>query len=237
MTELDSLLEGSNPVPQSGPGSEVAVPSFEAVWSAAQAGSRPRPRVFALASASATVAAIAAVVVVLVSSGSAPSSAFAAWSATPTKPRHGEILSAERQCHQSRPASLADTRGPFALLLFEMGSRRLVLCHAWPSGFAGVAAAQPMGKTPSGDALTIVDCNSGGYQTTSSHGTYMQMYGLLGRNISRVSISRRGRKPVQATTSDGLWAAWWPGSGRNISIRITTSSGTSIARHFTGNNC
>ncbi len=48
MTELQSMLEAANPVPDAGPGSDVSVPPFEDVWSAAQtpclAGHGPRDR-------------------------------------------------------------------------------------------------------------------------------------------------------------------------------------------------
>ena len=36
MTELESMLEAANPVPETGPGSDVSVQPFEDVWSAAQ---------------------------------------------------------------------------------------------------------------------------------------------------------------------------------------------------------
>ena len=75
MTELDQMLEAANPVPETGPGSEVSVPPFEQVWAAAQTPVKPRPRFlrppagghvgrarrrFALASVSALAAGIAA---------------------------------------------------------------------------------------------------------------------------------------------------------------------------------
>ncbi len=36
MTELESMLEAANPVPETGPGSDVSVPPFEDVWAATQ---------------------------------------------------------------------------------------------------------------------------------------------------------------------------------------------------------
>ena len=44
MTDLEALVASANPVPESGPGSQVEVPTFESVWAAAQQSSAPKGR-------------------------------------------------------------------------------------------------------------------------------------------------------------------------------------------------
>ena len=254
MTELESMLEAANPVPDTGPGSEISVPPFEEVWAAAQTPVRRWPRFlrppagghvgrarrrFALASVSALAAGIVVTaVLVLGTSGSGPTSAFAAWSATPTKPAHGEILAAEARCHQPQPAALVDTRGPFELLLFKTGTRQLVECHAWPNGVTGHGDAGPQGKPAAPNAITTISCSSGGFRTGSHPRTqvYLQMYGLTGKNVTQVTLRLKGGATVLATTSNGLWAAWWPGSHRAVSIHIKTTTTTTIVRHTTSSS-
>jgi hypothetical protein len=255
MTGIDSMLEAANPVPTAGPGSDVSVPPFEDVWAAAQTPVKKRPRLlrppgggpvrrarrwFALAGVSTLAAAIVLTAeLVLGTSGSGPPSAFAAWSATPTKPTPGEISVAEARCHQPEPAALVDTRGPFELLLFKTRTRQLVECHAWPDGRPDFGEPQPPGKAPSPNALTIIGCNSGGYSTASRHRTqvYLQMYGLIGKNVTQVTLKLTGGATVEATTSNGLWAAWWPGSDRDASVQVKSPIATATTRPTTDSNC
>lgn len=254
MTGLESLLEAANPVPETGPGSDVSVPPFEDVWSAAQApverrprflrphrGGRVRraPRRFALASVSALTAGIAATaVLVLGTSGSGPTSAFAAWTATPTKPAHGEISAAEARCHQPESPALADTRGPFELLLFKTRARQLVECHTWPTAMTGYSDPGPEGKHAAPNAITTITCLSGGFSTRSHprREVYLEMYGLTGRNVTQVTLELQDGANVLATTANGLWAAWWPGSHRDASIQVKTATATTSIRHTTNSN-
>jgi hypothetical protein len=255
MTELESMLEAANPVPETGPGSGVSVPPFEDVWAATQTPvkRRPRslrplgrghrgraPRPFALAGVSALTAGIVAAVLVLGTSGSGPASAFAAWSPTPTKPAHGEIAAAEARCHQPESAALVDTRGPFELLLFETRTRQLVECHTWPSGMTGYGDPGPEGKPAAPDAITTITCLSGGYSTRSHPRmqVYLEMYGLTGKNVNQVTLRLKDGATIRATTSNGLWAAWWPGSHRDESIefKTVTATATTSVRHTTNSS-
>jgi hypothetical protein len=253
MTELESMLEAANPVPETGPGSDVSAPPFEEVWSTAQTpverrlgflrphrGGRVRraPRRFALATASAVAAGIAAtVVLVLGTSGRGPTSAFAAWTAAPTKPAPGEISAAQTRCHQPESAALADTRGPFELLLFKTRTRQLVQCHAWPRGRTGYSDPGPQGKPAAPDAITTITCLSGGFRVRSHpQEVYLEMYGLTGKNVNQVTLKLEGGATVRATTSHGLWAAWWPGSHRDVSIQVKTATATTIVRHTTNSS-
>jgi hypothetical protein len=252
MTELESMLEAANPAPETGPGSDVSVPPFEDVWSAAQTPVKRRPRFlrpeasghvrraprrFALASVSALTAGTVTAVLVLGTSGGGPTSAFAAWTATPTKPALGEISAAEARCHQPESAALADTRGPFELLLFKTRARQLVECHTWPGGMTGYSDPEPEGKPAAPNAITTITCFSGGFRTRSHpREVYLEMYGLIGKNVNRVTLRLEGGATVLATTSNGLWAAWWPGSHRDVSIEFKTATATTIVRHTTNSS-
>jgi hypothetical protein len=57
------------------------------------------------------------------------------------------------------------------------------------------------------------------------------MYGLAGKNVKQVTLRLNGGATVLATTSNGLWAAWWPGSHRAISIQVKTATAAFSVRH------
>lgn len=253
MTELDSLFESANPIPERGPGSDVSVPPFDDVWAAAQTPVTPRRRFWgpsgwkglwrahrrsALASVSTLTAGIVVAILVLGTSGGGPGSAFAAWSATPTRPAHGQVAAAEARCHQPESAALVDTRGPFELLMFKTRARQLVECHAWPAGMTGYSDPEPEGTSAAPNAITTVTCTSGGFRTRSHRRreAYLEMYGLTGKNVKRVTLRLNDGATVLATTSNGLWAAWWPGSHRAISIQVKTATATFSVRHNTNSS-
>ncbi len=176
---------------------------------------------------------IIAALLVLGTSASGPTSAFAAWSATPTKPAHGEISAAEARCHQSTPPALVDTRGPFEHLLFDQPGRQVLLCTAWPNGATARDARQPRGKSAAPNTVTTITCVSGGLQHAipPPAQAYLQMYGLTGKNVTQVTLRLQGGATVRATTSNGLWAAWWPGSHRDLSIEFKTATASTTVRH------
>jgi hypothetical protein len=62
------------------------------------------------------------------------------------------------------------------------------------------------------------------------------MYGLTGKNVTQVTLRLKGGATVLATTSNGLWAAWWPGSHRAVSIQAKTATTTTIVRHTTNSS-
>jgi hypothetical protein len=251
MNELASMLEAANPVPESGAGSDVFVPRFDEVWAATQTPVKRRTRIsgssrtraersrrpLALASVSTLAAGILVAVLVLETSGSGPASALAAWSATPTRPAPGQIATAEARCHQPQSAALVDTRGPFELLLFKTRTRQLVVCHAWPAGLAGYSDPGPEGTPAAPNAITTITCSSGGFGTRSHRAqAYLQMYGLTGKSVKQVTLRLSGGATVRATTSNGLWAAWWPGSHRATSIQFKTATATLTVRHNTNSS-
>ncbi len=112
MTDLEALVSALNPIPESGPGSQVEVPTFESVWAAAQRSSVPRGvdrltgvpmqvgrgrRAWAVVgSAGGLLAAGLATVLLLLSSGPAP--AYAGWTAIPAAPSPSAVSTALKTC-------------------------------------------------------------------------------------------------------------------------------------------
>lgn len=112
MTDLEALVSAANPIPESGPGSQVEVPTFESVWAAAQQSSvsrgedrstgsteqrgRRRQAWAVVGSAGGMVAAGLVAVVLLLSSGPAP--AYAGWTAVPAAASPAAVSTALKTC-------------------------------------------------------------------------------------------------------------------------------------------
>lgn len=112
MTDLEALVSAANPIPESGPGSQVEIPTFKSVWAAAQQASAPkgqdrltgssvqpggRRRPWAVVgSAGGMLAAGLATVLLLLSSGPAP--AYAGWTAIPAAASPAAISTALKTC-------------------------------------------------------------------------------------------------------------------------------------------
>lgn len=211
-------------------------------WSAATGGG------FAVA---ATTAAI------VLTAGSAPSVAFAHYAADPTVPAGGQVQEAEAECQRnpglrSVMPTLADTRGPYTLLVYPESTGSL--CVTGPSmqsptgephvlsfnGFlaSSVAAAQrgtatstPAPPSTASIASSAIQVVVKAAQTipTASAGAAQASFevGRVGGDVSAVSLVLKDGSHIGATTSDGWFAAWWPGGEEAQSAKITTTTGIS----------
>jgi hypothetical protein len=97
----------------------------------------------------------------------------------------------------------------------------------------------PEGTPAAPNAITTITCVSGGFRTRSHprrEVVYLEMYGLTGKNVKRVTLRLNDGATVLATTSNGLWAAWWPGSHRAVSIQVKTATAIFSVRHNTNSN-
>jgi hypothetical protein len=218
----------------------MATPSFEVIWTAAQAatvrGARPRlrmagaarrrpRRLLALTTSGAVLTAT--IVLVLGLDGGGPTSAFAGWTAVPTKPVRGEIAAAASRCGQDGAPTLADTRGPFELMLFEQPDQPLELCKAWPTGASSFGSvAQAVTASPSSTSISTAACLTGG-SNNPAYTSWREIYGYVGADVASVTLTLSDGSTVQATASNGLWAAWWPGSQTMTSAQVTTTTGAS----------
>lgn len=242
MIDLEVAIQAANPIHEEDLDSAAGIPSFDEVWLAAQepiarshhdlvrrsATSRIRFgwRVTVLSGAALTAGAVG-LVLSIGTSGSGPTSAFAAWTAAPTRPVSGEIASAAARCGQTVVPTLADTRGPYELLLYREGDR-IVECRHWVGsnggGFGEIAAAEP--APSSADSITLWFCNSGGHTSSEQQAVFRQSYGYAGSGVTGVTLDLRDGTTVTATTENGLWAAWWPGSSGLAAVEVTTAAGT-----------
>jgi hypothetical protein len=175
---------------------------------------RPSRRVLGGVGLSGVAAAVGTVI--LLASSAAP--AFAGWTASPTRPSPGQLTAAEQDCRAGAPV-LTDTRGPYTASIYANGStctegnglniRSALLGGGSSSAPAGTIALNGVGESDSaGNALTMV-------------------YGRIGTGVTGVTITRSDGSSVQATVANGWYLAWWPGTERAVTARVSTASGTS----------
>jgi hypothetical protein len=208
-----------------------------------------RRRRLVLSAASTGGVAAAAVAAVLVFTAHAPSTAFAGWSAYPTAPTGGQVRAAESDCQRnSALASLtptfADTRGPYTLLVY-VGS----LCVTGPSlesptgqppfapfgAFLSAASAAEQRTQPNTTSVApnttsvasdaIQTIGAGGL-TTKASADFGFDVGRVGTSVTAVTLVLQNGSRIEATTSNGWFAAWWPGGQFAQTAEVTTTSGT-----------
>jgi hypothetical protein len=185
--------------------------------------------------------------VVLVLGGPGTTNAFAAWTPSPTTPAPGQVASAEATCVAAAasppkgappgvvPAttqvSLVDTRGPFTLVLFGSGTstRGPLMCVSGPSVSPSTAqnsVFQSIGNQvalPGAGQITLDRLQS---ETADDGQPYTIAEGSVGSGVTAATLTLSDGSQVVATTGNGLFLAWWPGSAVVTSASLTTNSGT-----------
>lgn len=202
---------------------------------------RRQRRGFALGGAGLLASGVTAGLVVLVGAGTP--SAFAAWTSSPTAPSPGQVAAAEGACGigaENPPptatplptnVTLTTTRGPFTLVLFGTNTttRGPVMCMSGPDGtqstanavvFSAEGGSQP--ATPSPDQIAL-DRFGGAYANGQR---YTIAEGSAGSAVSAATLVLSDGTRVVATTGNGLFLAWWPGSATVRSATVTTATGT-----------
>ena len=97
--------------------------------------------------------AIAAAVLVLGTTGGGPANAFAGWTASPTTPARGQLRAAESACGKSARSvtsltpTVADTRGPFSMLVYLGSGAARVCVTGLPGGSTFVRAVGAVAST------------------------------------------------------------------------------------------
>lgn len=146
---------------------------------------------------------------------------------------------------------LADTRGPYTLLVYEKAGS---LCVARPSlrspsgepvvvpfgsFLAGsVTAAQAHGAAPSATVRLEPDAIrpavTGGATVKEAPSKPASELGLdvgqVGARVTRVTLILTDGRRIEATTENGWFGAWWPGGGSAQSAEVTTATGTVTQR-------
>jgi hypothetical protein len=195
---------------------------------------RHRRRGFALGGAGVVASGVTTALVVLVGAGTP--SAFAAWAASPTTPAPGQLAAAEAAC-AARPTNpppgvpalpsevtLADTRGPFTLLLFgaNTSSQGALMCMSGPDGTQVSVAEGTQPALPGTGQITLDRL-----QGASANGQpYTVAEGSAGSGVSAATLVLSDGSHVVTTIGNGLFLAWWPGSATVTSATLTTASGS-----------
>ena len=195
---------------------------------------RRHRRRLACGGAGLTTSGVTVALVVLLGAGTP--SAFAAWTPLPTTPAPGQSAAAVGACKvgaatppPGAPATptdvtLADTRGPFTLVLFGANTATIavLMCLSGPDGvhFSISSGHQP--ALPGSDQITL-DRLQG--DSTDGH-PYTIAEGSTGSGVSAATLALNNGSQVVTTVGNGLFLAWWPGSATVTSATLTTSSGT-----------
>jgi hypothetical protein len=101
---------------------------------------------------------------------------------------------------------LAEQRGPFQLLL-RVDPTRVTTCLV-----AGDAVAARIDGPPAPTAGQAGASVLGYAGTAVGGGDVTVAYGLATGDVDAVVIARPDGVHVEATVTDGWWAAWWPGA-------------------------
>jgi hypothetical protein len=134
---------------------------------------------------------------------------------------------------------LTDTRGPFSYLIMQSGDYHAA-CFSGP-GFTRLGeygyeldSSQRAGSNPApADAITttsagtyLLAANGQPYNGSGPMGSaYGEIDGSTGPGVTAVTLVLSDGTDVQATTSNGWFAAWWPGKQTAPEAHLTTSTG------------
>jgi hypothetical protein len=195
---------------------------------------RRQRRGFVLGGAGLVAGGVTTALVVLLGAGTPP--AFAAWTASPTAPAPGQLAAAQTAC-AARPANLppgvpalptkvtlADTRGPFTLLLFgtNTASSAVLLCMSGPDGTQFSIAVGNWPAPPGTGQITLDRLQAG----SADGKPYTVAEGSAGSGVSAITLALTDGSQVATTVGNGLFLAWWPGTATVTSATLTTPSGT-----------
>jgi hypothetical protein len=154
--------------------------------------------------------------------------AFAGWTAVPTRAIPGQVARVEARCPHSSPMVLTDTRGPFSLLLFA-GPERVELCIGGPSmprNSAVVPASnQTQVRSVGAAAITVATAGAVLVYDPVTKAAYRIIDGQSGADVTGVTLVLDDGSRVQATTANGWYAAWWPGTHGVIRAQVRTATG------------
>jgi hypothetical protein len=174
--------------------------------------------------------------------------AFAAWTPSPTTPVPGQVANAEATCVAAAASpppgappgvatgttevSLVDTRGPFTLVLFgaDTSTQGPLMCVTGPSVSPSTLQNSIMSQSMGGQAalpgagqLTLDRLQA---EAADDGQPYTIAEGSIGSGVTAATLTLSDGSQVVATTGNGLFLAWWPGSAVVASATLTTATGT-----------
>jgi hypothetical protein len=191
-----------------------------------------------IALAGATAATATAASTLLLVAGNTPV-AFAGWSATPTAPATGQLAAATTSCLSSLAGmgptnkaddaatlvpELNDVRGPYTLTVYgTSGQEDQLMCVAEPGGNTAVRWLSPSSAAVAPSAIAVDQVSFG----TLEGQTYTLVMGRTGMGVTGVALTLGDGSTVTATSGNGLFLAWWPGTQSITSAAVTSAVGTS----------
>jgi hypothetical protein len=237
MTDVLDRLRSTRPVAP--PTAEA--PSIEDVWQKIgeradfpqSARVRGPARFVRVAVAVAVAGGLTAAIFLVGVLGHGPGEAFAGWQPEPTVPRSGEIAAAESACPGEMTLLVADVRGPFSLLLYltppqRAGNPAGAVVACLPALHSEALIGVPLqGLAPSALAVADVETDYASFAGAPVRGSaYTYIVGQVGTAVSIVTLDLQDGSQVQATTTSGWFAAWWPGQQAVTSAQALTPTGT-----------
>lgn len=162
----------------------------------------------------------------------------AAWSAVPDAVPAAKAASLAAQCTkaikdahlplaapQARPA-VAEQRGDFtSVLLTTANPNRVAICLANSSGHNSWALKGIYNVSPSTSTLTIAATPS-----VSGPGKVTAIFGRVSPNTQQVTVRNSAGQKVTASTSHGMYLAWWPSMAAAQTVTAVTSNGSSVTK-------
>ncbi|GIE34440.1 hypothetical protein Ait01nite_074850 [Actinoplanes italicus] len=132
---------------------------------------------------------------------------------------------------------LAERRGTATLLITRKGDTGdLVACTVLDpaTGTTGAELLNPAADTPAPESVSI---QSMGSTSGDDDVWHSDVIGRAGPSVTGVDVVLPdGGRTIQASTSAGWWAAWWPGhqAGQADAVRIIVHTATGSRTYRTG---
>lgn len=193
------------------------------------------------------LAAAAAIALAVVGLGAGTPQAFAGWTFEPTEPAPGQTAAAEAACRPGMPGVpaamegtagwqkvLTDTRGPYTVVMLTSanGEARCIV-GPWPESHViggGSSTPDPGGgpSVPAGE-IQLTSTPIGFFSARRAKGPatnpVTEATGRTGSGVTGVTFVLSDGTRIVASTSDGWFLAWWPGTKQAVTAEVTTSNG------------
>ena len=178
-----------------------------------------------------SVAALAGTVTAVLSLAGGASTAFAGWSAQPTKASPAQLQAAQSYCAANIPdpntttQRLVDSRGPYTIIVYAGlagATQTYNFCTVGPAfqNASGWTSYPPV--TPAAGQLFLWSDHT----SVSNGQPYGTMIAQAGVGVTAANLTLTDGTVVTATVQNGWVAAWWPGNGHVASAQLTTPTGT-----------
>jgi hypothetical protein len=123
--------------------------------------------------------------------------------------------------------TLTDTRGPYTIVLLTdaVGQASCLTGPGFPQPGIG-ADERAAGSTASTIPVGQIGEITYGFSRATNEQAYMKTSGRVGAGVSAVTLVLGDGSHIAASTANGWFLAWWPGSQRTVAAEVTTATGT-----------